>query len=129
MSKADYFGNVLFIGVARYSDRAVVASHAYNSSIALNAVKDVLKMDDFSPKPNVHFTFSVNGNAWHLMADNEGRIYIMIAVERYPKRAAYACLEELERSFIAKCGKKSLEVKEKKLDATCSTLFLKICQK
>jgi hypothetical protein len=34
-------GNVQFLGVARVQDRAIVAGHAYNSSIDYNGVKEV----------------------------------------------------------------------------------------
>lgn len=57
-----------FLGVARFQDRAVVASHAYNTVIDLNGVKEVLKSDQLSVRPGVHFSFASGGSAWHLMS-------------------------------------------------------------
>lgn len=61
-------GNVQFLGVARFQDRAIVASHAYNTVIDLNGVKEVIKSDQLSVRPGVHFSFSSGGSAWHLMS-------------------------------------------------------------
>jgi hypothetical protein len=66
-------GNVQFLGVARYQDRAIVASHAYNTVIDLNGVKEVIKSDQLSVRPGVHFSFSSGGSAWHLMS-GESRV-------------------------------------------------------
>lgn len=57
-----------FLGVARFQDRAIVASHAYNTVIDLNGVKEVLKSDQLSVRPGVHFSFASGGSAWHLMS-------------------------------------------------------------
>jgi len=84
--------------VARLQDRAIVASHAYNTVIDLNGVKEVLKSDQLSVRPGVHFSFASGGSAWHLMSDVEGRIFILISERAYPVRAAHACLEEFQRS-------------------------------
>jgi hypothetical protein len=54
--------------VARFQDRAIVASHAYNTVIDLNGVKEVLKSDQLSVRPGVHFSFGSGGSAWHLMS-------------------------------------------------------------
>lgn len=54
--------------MARYQDRAIVASHAYNTVIDLNGVKEVLKSDQLSVRPGVHFSFASGGSAWHLMS-------------------------------------------------------------
>lgn len=84
--------------MARLQDRAIVASHAYNTVIDLNGVKEVLKSDQLSVRPGVHFSFASGGSAWHLMSDVEGRIFILISERAYPVRAAHACLEEFQRS-------------------------------
>ncbi len=90
--------------MARFQDRAIVASHAYNTVIDLNGVKEVLKSDQLSVRPGVHFSFASGGSAWHLMSDVEGRIFILISERTYPVRAAHACLEEFQRSVGVLCG-------------------------
>jgi len=87
-----------FLGVARLQDRAIVASHAYNTIIDLNGVKEVLTSDQLSVRPGVYFSFASGGSAWHLVSDVEGRIFILISERSYPVRAANACLDELQRS-------------------------------
>ncbi|GAB5031845.1 vesicle-associated membrane protein 7b [Nannochloropsis oceanica] len=122
-------GNIQFLGVARLQDRAIVASHAYNTIIDLNGVKEVLTSDQLSVRPGVYFSFASGGSAWHLVSDVEGRIFILISERSYPVRAANACLDDLQRSFLIKTGTKSLEVKEKGLDKTCGEMLRKLCEK
>jgi|SRR6056297_1323437 len=93
-----------FLGVARFQDRAIVASHAYNTVIDLTGVKEVLKSDQLSVRPGVHFSFASGGSSWHLMSDVEGRIFILISERTYPVRAAHACLEEFQRSVSMSGG-------------------------
>jgi hypothetical protein len=90
--------------VARLQDRAIVASHAYNTVIDLNGVKEVLTSDQLSVRPGVHFSFASGGSAWHLMSDVEGRIFILISERAYPVRAANACLDEFQRSVRGYVG-------------------------
>jgi len=66
-------GNVQFLGVARFQDRAIVASHSYNTTVDLNGVREVIKSDQLSVRPGVHFSFSSGGSAWHLMSGEEER--------------------------------------------------------
>ncbi|TFJ81650.1 hypothetical protein NSK_006901 [Nannochloropsis salina CCMP1776] len=129
MAERKASGNIHFLGVARFQDRAIVASHAYNTVIDLTGVKEVLKSDQLSVRPGVHFSFGSGGSSWHLMSDVEGRIFILISERTYPVRAAHACLEEFQRSFLAKTGTKSLEVKEKGLDKSSGEMLRKLCEK
>lgn len=119
---------MLFVGVARIVDRCVVASLAYNSSVDLNGVKQVLEQK-MGLQAGTHYSFSTGQTSWHLMADDEGRIFITITVVNYPARVAAQCVDELSRTFMVKAGEKSLTSKEKGLDKACKSLFDKICAK
>jgi hypothetical protein len=61
--------------------------------------------------------------------DELGLIYILICQQLYPQRCAHACLEELQRTFVAKAGDKATTAKDRALDKTCMTLLQKICVK
>lgn len=122
------YGNVSFIGVARIVDRCVVASLAYNSSVDLSGVKEVLGQK-MGMQAGTHYSFTTGQMAWHLMADAQGRIYIAITAASYPPRVASQCVDDLSRTFIAKAGEKSLTCKEKALDKACKSLFEKLCAK
>ena len=55
--KGESFGNVQFVAVARIVDRCVVASLAYNSSVDLNGVKQVLEQK-MGMQAGTHYSFS-----------------------------------------------------------------------
>ncbi|GMI24156.1 hypothetical protein TeGR_g15029, partial [Tetraparma gracilis] len=122
------FGNVMFIGVARLVDRCVVASLSYNSTVDLAGVKEVLGQK-MGMQPGTHYSFTTGQTAWHLLADQESRIYIVITASNYPARVATQCVDDLSRTFVAKAGEKSLDCKEKALDKACKSLFEKLCGK
>jgi len=122
------YNNVLFIGVARLSDVAVVASLAYNSTVDLTGVKAVLDQK-MGMTEGTHYSFTTGSNCWHLMADAESRVYILITADSYPARVATACVDDLSRMFLSKAGEKSLTCKEKALDKPCKNLFEKLCGK
>ncbi len=66
--------------MARFQDRAIVASHAFNTVIDLNGVKEVLKSDQLSVRPGVHFSFGSGGSAWHLMSGACVRVIVRVIV-------------------------------------------------
>lgn len=76
-----------------------------------------------------HYSFTVGQMAWHLISDESEIIYILICQLNYPQRCAHMCLEELQRTFIAKAGDKATTAKDRALDRSCSSLLQKICQK
>lgn len=68
---SQFYGNVHFMGVARVAQGQgiVIASHAYNSEIDLNAVKQALEQSTAAMSPGKHYSFTVgSSNAWHLIA-------------------------------------------------------------
>lgn len=125
------YGNVFFVGVARVDRNAVVvASLSYNTETDLTGVKTVLEQPNINMSPGKHYNFSTSEqHAWHLIADDQGLIYILICKLSYPPRCAQACLEELQRSFITKAEGKATTAKDRQLDKVCANLLQKICQK
>ncbi|KAH8068138.1 hypothetical protein JL721_7089 [Aureococcus anophagefferens] len=69
-----------------------------------------------------HYNFQSGSQAWHLTADAAGLIFIGIT-------SAGALLEELKRTFSAKCGEKVAASRESELTAACKSLFKKLCAK
>jgi len=131
MATPQYFGNVHFVGVARISGQGiVVASHSYNTETDLNGVRQVLEQPNMNIAPGKHYSFDVSQVMWHLISDDAGLIYILICKKNYPQRCAHTCLEELQRTFIAKAGADKAKVaKDRALEKTCGPLLHKICQK
>jgi len=129
MSSPSY-RNVFFLGCARLAGQAlVVASYSYNTETDLNAVKQVLDQPNMQMSTGKHYSFTVGDMAWHLISDESDIIYILICQLNYPQRCAHMCLEELQRTFIAKAGDKATTAKDRALDRSCSSLLQKICQK
>eukprot|EP01038_Epipyxis_sp_PR26KG_P009136 gene9136-12322_t len=130
MAYNNSYGNVLFLGVARIANQGiVVASYSYNTETDLGGVKQVLEQPNLNMSPGKHYSFAVGQLAWHLIADDLGLIYIVICQASYPQRCAHMCLEELQRTFVAKAGDKATTARDRQLDKLCSSLLLKICQK
>mmetsp|Transcript_9628 Transcript_9628/g.14491 ORF Transcript_9628/g.14491 Transcript_9628/m.14491 type:complete len:232 (-) Transcript_9628:201-896(-) len=130
MAAPQYYGNVHFLGVARIAGTGIViASHSYNTETDLNGVRQVLEQPNMSMAPGKHYSFNVAQLAWHLIADDMGLIYILICKTSYPQRCAHTCLEELQRTFVAKAGDKARTAKDRSLDKACGSLLQKICQK
>jgi len=125
-----FYGNVHFLGVARVQGQGIViASHNHHTQTDLNGIKQALEQPNMSMTPNRHYTFTVAQVAWHLIADDIGLIYVLICNLKYPLRCAHACLEDLQRTFIAKAGEKATTAKERSLDSACADLLTKLCNK
>ena len=64
------------------------------------------------------------------MVTSRNRVYILISQPDYPNRCAHACLEELERTFVAKAGDQSLSASSHRaLNRSCQSLLQKVFQK
>lgn len=106
----------------------VVASYSYNTDTDIGGIKQVLEQPNMNMSPGKHYSFSVAQMAWHLIADDLGLIYILICQINYPQRTAHACLEELQRTFVAKFGDRATTAKERSLDKPSSNLLQLMCQ-
>jgi len=120
--------NVYYVGVARLADRVVVAQHSYNVKTDPDSVKTVLRQQ-MNMRPGTVYNFDVSGTTWHLTGDDAGRVFILITRSQYPLRFAHQCLEEFQRTFVAKVGDKSLKANENGLTRTMSTHLTKLCAK
>lgn len=130
MAQQGEFNNVHFLGVARVAGQGIIiASYSYNSETDLGGVKQVLEQPNMQLSPGKHYSFSVGQLAWHLIADEMGLIYILISSASYRQRCAHNCLEELQRTFVAKAGDKAATARDRQLDKQCAPLLQKICQK
>jgi len=97
-------GNIHFLGVARKdADRAVLMT-SYNeaSEIDDEAIVRMVEQPELQLAPSTHYSFEIAGLSWCVYGDDRGRVYILIAQVDYPSRCSHSCLEELERTFIAK---------------------------
>jgi hypothetical protein len=57
-------------------------------------------------------------------------IYILISRDTYPQRCAHECLEELQRTFLAKIGEsRANSAKSHQLDGACASLMRTILEK
>ena len=83
MSSNVHHGNIRFMAVARVSNGkeagVIMASHTYNPteiSIDLQGVQKVLDQPDSQIIPGKHYSFTIERNAWHLIAGNSDRDYM-----------------------------------------------------
>ena len=97
-------GNILFLGVARREQDRAVLMTSYNeaSEIDDDAIIRLVEQPELELSPSTHFSFEIAGLRWSVFGDNRSRVYILISQVDYPSRCCHACLEELERTFIAK---------------------------
>jgi hypothetical protein len=126
-----FYGNVHFCGVARVDrgEGIVIASHSHNTETQLDGVKQVLQQPNMQMQPGKHYSFSAAGNAWHLISDDDGLIYILIAKATYQQRLAYAALEELQKKFSSKYKEKAGTAKARSLDRVANPILMGVCTK
>lgn len=105
MSVRDVGDNVLFLGVARAGDKAVVAvytvgSRSHNASIYLLTAREVLDAPDFSAKvaPGSRYRLASSHGAFCFLTDDKW-IYFCITSSEYPQRLSFPMLEQLRQSF------------------------------
>ncbi len=70
MASPQYYGNLLFIGVARVENAqgVIIASHSYNTETSLDGVKQVLEQPNtMGMEAGKHYTFNVGSLSWHLI--------------------------------------------------------------
>jgi hypothetical protein len=61
--------------------------------------------------------------------DEMGLIYVLICALTYPQRCGHNCLEELQRTFVAKAGDKAATARDRALDKLCAPMLQKLCAK
>lgn len=130
MAETSSKGNVSFIAVARSDDRVVLASGSHGATIDLSGVKVLISPEQMNQvEVGQHYNFGAGQTMWHLMSDGP-LIYICICAMQYPSRHANALLDELRRTFGAKCGEKArTALRESALTKDCAGLFGKLCVK
>jgi len=98
-------GNVLFLGVARVKDKALVACLAPQRGQVEDAflpqVREVLGAPDFSRKiqPGARVRLAAGFNAFSFTSDEQQRVYMVITTNEYPERLAFKMLNELVLRF------------------------------
>jgi len=108
----------------------IVASQFYQCDQNHDNVKKVLEAMLEKPVPERHYNFEQNNCEWHLIADTEELVYIVICAVGYPTRCAHDCLEELHTQFVNSNGdKKASTTKDNGLDGTFRACFESICRK
>lgn len=101
-------------------------SNTHSRSIDVCTIKQTFK----NVNTDNYYTFDSGVASWHIMVDDLGLIYVLIAAHTYPKRCAYLCLQELQPVFRAKAGQKALESKEEGgLNNAFKSQLRKFCEK
>lgn len=125
--------NILFVGIARknFNDALIIASYAYHTETNIDIVRQVLEDPKAYIEPGKHYVFSVGGAMqWHIISDDAGLIYILIAALNYPQRQSLQLLDELKVNFSEKCDHlKALNSKERALDDVCKSMLVSLCRK
>lgn len=123
--------NVYYMAVARVQGEGiVVASHSNDVEVDENAVCSVIDSPTMQVEPGKHYTFSVGDTqAWHLIGDQLGMIYILIVAPSYKSKPAYMCLEELQRLFMNHVGDRAATAKKSSLTGTCRQILATLTAK
>lgn len=95
-------GNLFVLGVVRFLNGGgiALASCAYNEQVVqmdASVVRQVLEQPNMQMTVGKHYSFALDRVAWHLIANDEQLVLLLICKEDYPGRVAHACLEELSR--------------------------------
>jgi len=127
MSVMDSGSNLLFLAVARRTDRVVVATFAaqpgdVNRGQYLKTVSEVLLAPEFAGKVQAGARFRLAGpaSALSFTADDE-RVYFCVASSEYPERLVFPMLQQLAERFAplaaksATCAENGLSSKAKRV--------------
>jgi Synaptobrevin len=124
--------NIKFIGVARASDRAVVASWTAESGSSFDvAMREVLNAPDFMMKiiPGARYTLVGELNAFNFTMDEEKRVYVVIASIEYPERLCFRLIADLMNDFRLSFGAASLTCPRGALDTKARSIFKQLIEK
>jgi len=127
-------GQVFFIGVARYSDKVIVAGKDFQEDIPTSTVQGLFNNIQGEMTTNQPVSFASGNKSWHMRRGSESDptgllIYVVGADKDYPIRVASQCHEELSRTFMAKAGKSWESAKEGGLNGSCEKLLSTVIQK
>ena len=75
-----------------------------------------------------HYSFTSGQNKWNLMSVDD-LLFMTMTNQAYPSRHAFALLDELQRTFVAKVGAKAETAREGGLSGETKSLSTKLCEK
>ena len=102
---------------------------SYGATVELNGVMKMISPSSItSINAGQHYTFTSGQNKWHLTAVDE-LLFMTMARPDVPSRHAFALLDELQRTFVAKVGTKAETAREGGLSGETKPLSTKLCEK
>jgi hypothetical protein len=111
--------NIRFIAVARATDKSIVCSRVQNPNDPskdnyYDMLSKVLRASTWSEQvlPDSRHTLECDPNKFHFTADNEDRVFIVIADMKYPVRVAFDLIQDLKNELVPKFGDKILTMQE-----------------
>ena len=117
--------------MARATDKAIVCSRVQNPNDAskeqyFDMLSKVLRASTWSEQvlPDSRHTLECDPNKFHFTADNEDRVFIVIADMKYPVRVAFDLIQDLKNELVTKFGDKILTAQE----VRGSVVSLDICR-
>jgi len=130
MIGSDSSNNVLFVAVARATDRVIVASYVardgdYNKPQYFKTVSEVLSAPDFEEKvaPGSRYRLVGDLNAFNFTTDTQKRVYVAITTSEYPERLVFPMLNEIIKRFQQELGDKVASAAEGGLNKKAKPLF------
>ncbi|GBG32148.1 Vesicle-associated membrane protein 7 [Hondaea fermentalgiana] len=130
MSIADAGRNIMFVAVARATDKVIVASFVardgdYNKPQYFNTVNEVLSAPDFESKvaPGSRYRLVGDVNAFNFTTDQQQRVYVAITTSEYPERLVFPMLNEVIKRFQAELGDRVATAQEGGLNKKAKSLF------
>jgi hypothetical protein len=123
--------NIYFLGVARVQGEGIIiAQHSADTNVDLSGVTQVIEQPTMNMQPGKHYSFDVGRTqAWHLISDNLGIIYVLICTPTYKANCAYQCLEELQRQFSLQVGDKATSAGTEQYSGLCRNMMTILCNK
>lgn len=133
MSIADSGDSIMFVAVARATDKVMVCSYVpregdYNKTQYFNTVNEVLGAPDFNTKvaPGSRYRLVSDTNAFNFTTDHMSRVFISITSAAYPERLAFPMLNDLMKSFQQDHGDEVEMAREGGLNKAAKPLLKKL---
>mmetsp|Transcript_42726 Transcript_42726/g.70071 ORF Transcript_42726/g.70071 Transcript_42726/m.70071 type:complete len:250 (-) Transcript_42726:160-909(-) len=121
--------NIYYIGVGRFTDHVIVASHSDSSVVDDHAVRALIEDPGTHVTPRQRYSMEGDWTTVHFMSDERKRVYVVVTKKSYPSRVVFTLIEEMQSRFLDKTAEKSLTAKDGALSKTTKSIFSEISKK
>lgn len=120
--------NVFILAVLRASDKSVLASFVRSKEVTVEGVRECVA-SNAGLSTGKRYTSQGDTQSIHYTLDQNGRVFAIVTVPKYPPRVAFTALEEMKESFQREFGPRMSTATENTLTKAAAPLFRQLYDK